>query len=395
MTSPAIEKGNERRYGPAAIAAVIVCITVYTAMQGLTYPLLALILEQQGVDKVLIGLSAAMTPLGLLISAPIVPRIVDKAGAWNALVASLVIAILCLIGTGLIRDQWVWLPLRFMIGFMVNMIFIIGETWINQMARPETRGRTLSLYITFCAGGFAAGPLILSFTGAQGWAPFIAGASIGITALIMVIPQRGRFPEIRYSKAGTIRAFLPHAPVLLLAVGAFAFFDQTVLTLLPLYALSHGYDTAGSTVLLATLISGNIVLQTPLGWLADRMEKRLLLIACAIAAAIGAPLLGPAIEAGWTVYPMVFVWGGMTAGLYTLALVELGERFTGDLLVAGNAAFAAVWGIGGIFGPPVSGGLMEAFGPPGLPVSVFFVFAFLALLAWKRRRKPEKKQTAG
>ncbi len=64
-----------------AIAAVMVTLSVFVITLGLTYPLIALILEKQGVSEVVIGLNAAMSSLGVIVSSPIVPLLAELMGA--------------------------------------------------------------------------------------------------------------------------------------------------------------------------------------------------------------------------------------------------------------------------------------------------------------------------
>ncbi len=78
---------------------------------------------------------------------------------------------------------------------------------------------------------------------------------------------------------------------------------------------------------------------------------------------------------------MLFVWGAVAFGTYTVAMVELGDRFTGTLLLAGNSAFGLMWGIGGIIGPSVVGSAMNLIGPEGLPVTLGILFGILGITA--------------
>ena len=107
---------------------------------------------------------------------------------------------------------------------------------------------------------------------------------------------------------------------------------------------------------------------------------------CALASLAGCLLL-PWVFASWLVWPLVFVWGGVSFGLYTMSLIQLGERFTGEILIAGNAAFALAWGIGGIVGSPAAGLAMQLIGHQGLPSSLGLLCSVLAvaLMAAKRR----------
>jgi predicted branched-subunit amino acid permease len=73
-------------------------------------------------------------------------------------------------------------------------------------------------------------------------------------------------------------------------------------------------------------------------------------------------------------------------GIYTLALVEVGERFSGALLIAANSAFALAWGVGGIAGPPAFGAVMDLVGVQGLPAAFCALYLVLALARYRRRR---------
>jgi hypothetical protein len=138
------------------------------------------------------------------------------------------------------------------------------------------------------------------------------------------------------------------------------------------------------SALIATLIAGNIALQMPLGLAAERWPPLRVLAGCAFAAALGCLLIPLLIETPF-IWPLFFLWGAASFGLYTLALVSLGARFRGSMLVAGNAAYALMWGIGGITGPSATGALMNAIGVEGLPLVLGLLCLTLTAAAlWRR-----------
>ena len=100
---------------------------------------------------------------------------------------------------------------------------------------------------------------------------------------------------------------------------------------------------------------------------------------------LGCLLLPFAIESTPLLWPLLFVWGAVAFGAYPVALADLGDRFSGALLLAGNAAFALMWGVGGLIGAPLSGAAMHHFGPEGLPVTLAVAYTALALSALLRR----------
>ena len=69
-------------------------------------------------------------------------------------------------------------------------------------------------------------------------------------------------------------------------------------------------------------------------------------------------------------------------GTYTVALVELGDRFSGGALVAGCGAFSMMWGIGGTLGSPIAGIAMDIFGQEGLTATLGLTFLALGIAAF-------------
>jgi MFS family permease len=378
-TDPPAETRPPRRR--MAAFAVIVSVSVFALTQGLTYPLLALILDSMGQSRVMIGASTAMTLLAMLLTAGLVPRLAGRFGAWNLAVAGILGAVYCFVLIGLTREPLLWLPLRFLLGGCITATYVISEMWINQLADPASRGRLIGLYGTVNAGCFALGPLIVTLTGAQSWIPFAIGTAMALSALLPLLASRRDLPVVRYKSPTSVTSFIRYAPVLFLTVLVFAAFDQIALSLLPIYAIDHGLSAAMGTFVLSLLTIGNVGLQYPAGWLADKLTAARLVRIVAFAAAVGAVLLPLAADSALALSIHCFLWGGLVGVLYTLTLIELGRNFQGDLLLAGNAAFTVGWGLGGVLGPPLGGAAMQFLGATGLPAVLFFIFAALSL-AW-------------
>ena len=92
------------------------------------------------------------------------------------------------------------------------------------------------------------------------------------------------------------------------------------------------------------------------------------------------------ISATFLFLSILFIWGAAAGGLYTMAMAELGDRFAGAELVAGNAAFAIVFGLGGLVGGPVTGMAMDLAGAGGFPWTLMLIFLATAAFAYWRRR---------
>lgn len=168
-----------------AITAVVLCATVYTAVQGLTYPLLSLILERQGASSLFIGLNAAMMPLGMVAALAVGPLLVRRLGSLHLLLSSLLTAAAFLILLKVTAAvPLMWFPVRFVLGLAIAGVFVVTDVWINRLASDDTRGRMLGVYGAGVALGFAAGPALLALIGSSGWLPFVLPCMFIIAAAV-------------------------------------------------------------------------------------------------------------------------------------------------------------------------------------------------------------------
>jgi MFS family permease len=371
----------------AAMAGIIATVTVFALAQGLTYPLLSFILERQGTTSGMIGASAAMTPLGFIISAPIIPALVRRVGEARVAILCSMFAALILVAIAWMQDVWVWMPLRFLLGFFANPLYVISETWLIAITPASRRGRIMGLYSSVVSGGFAIGPLSLGLVGTVGWPPFAIGIAALLFCGLIVLAVAPRLPDMPdEGEAISVGGFFALAPLLLFAVLTAAAFEQTLISLFAVFGAALGSTEQRIASLITCFVAGNAVLQILFGRVAERFGSKRTMMFCVLASLAGCLLL-PAIFDNWLVWPLIFAWGGASFGIYTMSLIQLGERFTGQALIAGNAAFAFVWGVGGIAGSPATGLAMQWVGHHGLPWSLgLMCCALMALLLVERRQ---------
>lgn len=370
----------------AATAGIIATVTVFAVAQGLTYPLLSFILERQGTTSGLIGLSAAMTPLGFVVSAPFIPALVQRMGGTRLAILCSILAALILIAIAWTQEVWAWMPLRFLLGFFANPLYVISETWLLSITPASRRGRILGLYSSTVSGGFAIGPLSLGLVGTQGWPPFMIGIVAFLLCGLIVLAVVPRLPDMPHEgEATSLSGFFALAPLLLFAVFTAAAFEQVLLSLFAVYGTALGSAEERIASLITCFVAGNAVLQILLGRVAEHIGSTRTMLFCVLACMAGCLALPSAFNSG-LIWPLVFLWGGVSFGIYTMSLIQLGERFTGQALIAGNAAFAFTWGIGGIAGSPAAGLAMQLIGHQGLPLSLGLMCCVLAVFLMAGQR---------
>jgi MFS family permease len=385
MNQPVAQAEADASPNWGALAGITAALAVFGAAQGLSYPLFTILMQRQGLSPALIGVSAAMMPLGLILSASLVPGAVRIFGARNLAVGCAIAGALCFIAIGALQNEFAWFAIRFLIGFVINPLYVLGEVWALALAPPAQRGRVMGVFNSLMGIGYAVGPLTLTFVGTDGWPPFLIGiAGFACCAVILGLVSSSLTGFDKDEEvSGGFFFFLRTAPALLAAVLMSAAVQQSTYSLMPVFGSAFGLAAATLAALITALSLGNIVLQIPLGLAAEKLGARFMIVFCAVATGACALLLGQLILTPF-IWPLLVVMGGVGYGVYTMALVELGNRFKGSALVAGNAAFALLWGVGGIVGPPSAGALMQAIGPFGLPIVIVSLTGLLVALALYR-----------
>lgn len=368
------------------LIAACAAITVFGFAFGMTYPLLSLILESRGVSSDMIGINSAMMPLGILLFSSVIPVAAKRYGARNLAITAAIISGFMILGYKAFDNLSAWFVIRLIQGMSISTLFVLSEAWIVGSAGHTNRGKIVAIYSSVLSGSFAAGPLLVSFIGIEGWLPFVLGAVViflGAIPFLFIREDDTSAPE--ETKPSGIFDFAPKAPMLLAAVGIFAVFDAATLSLFPVYGIKNGLDFTTSANILTALIIGNVVLQLPIGWMCDKYPHRRILAGCAVITAI-LLLFVPMFIGSPYKWPLLIIIGAAGYGVYTVSLTSLGDRFSGIELVNGSAAFAIVWGLGALFGSVSGGWTMLAFGPHGLPYGLAVIYMLLVIgLIWRKK----------
>ncbi len=360
-------------------------VALFAVGQGLSYPLLASILAQQGHGEALIGLNAAMMPIGILVLGLTISPITARLGARNwAIITALMLAA-CMLAIGLIQNIWPWFVFRFFLGVGVASQFVIAETWILSMTPAPGRGRVVGFYNFLTSVGFGCGPLLLSVLGTGGLAPFLAAASFSILVALLVALMYKRLPRWdAHTGSSSPWSVLPLMMFLGLATVVLGGFDQVILAFFALFMQDRGLDQDQALRLLTVVLASGAAFLLFYGWLIDALPRRALWIAT-LGCAAGLPwlLLAVPVQSIW-MWPLAAAWGCSIMPIFTLCMVELGERFAGQSLLAANGVFSLGWGLGGIVLPPIAGAQMELFGSQALIWVMSGVMAAMLCIALLR-----------
>jgi MFS family permease len=349
-----------------AMIAIMTSSTVIGTTMSFSFPLLSLVLERRGVTPDLIGLNAAAYGFAVFTVAPWLPRIVNRLGAARSMALGQALCIVCLLLFPLRIDLFAWAGLRYLLGIGTVLSWVASESAINALADDRNRGRVIGFYATLFCIGYAAGPVLITLTGSEGFLPFGFSAVLLAIGILPLMVARGVREAMAEPGSARLTLVWRAAPLALGAILTFGLVETSSFALLPLYGLALGYDEAGAAFLLALLIAGNVLFQIPIGWLADRVPRERVLLGCAVLSVIGVAfwpaLLGSPVLGG----ALLVACGGALGGFYTLSMALLGQRFRGADLAVANTAFVLMYQLGAMVGPALGGAAMQRLGPDAL-----------------------------
>lgn len=371
-----------------SICAAIASISVVGVAIGLGVPLLSVILEARGYSATVIGANTAVAGIASIAAAPFATPLAARFGVVPLMLSMIVAGGFAFIGFYFAPHFWMWFPLRAVLHFALTMLFILSEFWISTSAPPHRRGLVLGVYATVLSLGFAFGPWLFAQVGSAGFAPFGVAFVLIVLAILPVSLAWRQSPDITGSERGGGAGFARYiwiAPMATAAVFVFGAVETGGFALFPVYGARIGYSEADAAMLLTAVGLGNVLMQIPLGLVSDRMrDRRPLLVICALVGLAGVLAL-PSLAGNWNMSAAIlFLWGGVVAGLYTIGLAHLGSRLSGRDLASANAAFVLCYGIGMLVGPQAIGLGMDIAGPDGFAFTLALFFALYLLLALLR-----------
>jgi MFS family permease len=371
-----------------SLIAVIASAFISTLTFAITTPLLAVKLAAAGYSGAWIGLNTGAGAAAILLVSMATPMLGRRLGSFRALLLSILVMAL---GVGLLPvcdGKIGWLLLRILIGAGIAVHWVISEVWINSVAEETDRGKVVGIYVA--AVGLAylvAGPIMLAM-GTRGNLPFLVVTVMIATAALPILVARRLVPVLSPSHSTGMLAVIRRQPSVMGASLVSGVAIAGVLSFFLLYVERTGMGEQAALTALAAVATGNVLLQVPVGILADKVGAERLLISVATTALIGLavmPFLGAIGPLRW---PFLFLWGGALGGFYTLSLTLVGRRFAPAELPAANAAFVIVYEIGGLLGPVTSGFSIDLWNPHGalLPLAVAYaLFIAGGLIAGARR----------
>ena len=313
----------------------------------------------EGFSPAQIGAVGAGFWAGIVIGSLRCGKLIQGVGHIRAFVALGAIASTAPLVHLLVMEPFSWVAARALTGFCFAGLFIVVESWLNSAATDETRGKTLSIYAMTGLSAGILGQLLLPAADPAGFRPFCMISIIIAFALVPIALTRAVAPT--HEGGGTrisLRGLYRQSPLGLVAAFLCGVTTSAFFTLGPIFAQRRGLDTGGVAVFMACGTLGGFLLTWPLGWLSDRIDRRLAVIGAAVTAAVTLMtivVLVPKQAPHWILYLCVAIFGGTIVPTYSVVMAHVNDAVGEGEFVAASGGLLIVQGVGAVAGPLVAG----------------------------------------
>lgn len=316
--------------------------------------------------------------IGFLGGSSLAPGFIARVGHVRVFAAlgSFISAIV--ISYPIVTDPYVWMLLRIGIGFSLSGVYVTAESWLNNSATNETRGQSLSAYMLMQMFGLVAAQGILAVGDPSGWMLFVIPSILVSLSFAPILLSATPTPAIESTRSMSLKKLYdtsPFASISMLLMGAI-FAGQFAMS--AVYATQVGLNLQQLSAFVSAIFIGAIILQYPIGWFSDRMDRRILIVGAASAGAIVA-VAGMFVGQNYIALLIVAALsGGLAQPLYALVIAYLNDYLEPQDMPAASGAMIFINGIGAISGPPIMGLLMGWIGPSGFWLFLAVVLTMVA-----------------
>tara|TARA_R110002110_G_scaffold7430_12_gene37587 strand:+ start:827 stop:2101 length:1275 start_codon:yes stop_codon:yes gene_type:complete len=327
--------------------------------------------------------------VGFLGGSRMAPGMIRRVGHVRvfAALASMISAVMILYPT--FPNILVWSLGRVLIGFCFSAVYVTAESWLNNSATNENRGQALSLYMIVQTLGIVLAQALLLTADPSGFVLFVIPSvlvSIAVTPILLSISPT---PAFDTTKPMSLRALLDFSPLGCIGMFLLGGVFSAQFGMAAVYGAEAGLSVAQISMFVATFFVGAVILQYPIGWVSDRMDRRTLIVIVSLVGGAGS-ILGMLLGHVFSILLVsAFVVGGMSNPLYSLLIAHTNDFLEHEDMAAASGGMVFINGLGAILGPVITGWLMgTALGPGG-----FYLFTgvlFFALAAYAAYRATQR-----
>ncbi|MCB4768430.1 MFS transporter [Ancylobacter sp. Lp-2] len=361
----------------AQVGALIFATSLVQLANGFFTTLVSLRLGVEDFNPALEGLVMSAYFVGFTIGSVTCGGIIQRIGHIRGYAAFGGIVIAGTVGMSLVVDALVWGLLRAAIGFGCVGLFVATESWLNSKATPALRGKVFSTYMVGTFLALALGQLLVGRLPLEGATAFDIIVALFAVALVIVSMTRAEQPIVTKEVTLPYGEILRAAPVAILGAAIAGMISATFYAVVPSWMLANNIPQGTIGLVMLSAVLGGLAFQVPVGWLSDRIDRRMLLGVLALGFALAAVTLIFLPRQLNVVLPVAALLGGFMSTLYPVCVSHAMDNMAQEGAVSISGRLILMSGIGSTIGPLTGAWIMGSLNLRGV---FYFMAASAALL---------------
>lgn len=374
----------------AQVSALLAAVFILITGNGLSNTLIPLSATAAAFPPLSIGFIGSAYFGGMLIGCLAAPRVIARAGHIRAFSAFVAVATVAALLHPVFVDPLPWAGIRAVTGFCFAGLYATIESWMHDKAENVVRGRVLALYQIIHYAGSATGQQAIRFINPASYIPFsIVACALALSVLPLAFTRSDppESPPVPRLRLGWLFRISPVGVVGALVSGIA---NGTFWSLSPVFAERSGLGAGGVASFMTAAIVGGALVQWPVGRLADRRDRRhIMLVAIALAIAAQAAIVWYAKSDALVLIVLAALVGGSALVLYPLSSAHTQDLGGRENAVEVSTGLLLAYTLGAVVGPTTAAWLMGKFGPEALFVHNGAIHvAFVVFIVWRLWRRP-------
>ena len=377
-----------------SVYSLLVATAILLLGSGLLGTVVALRAGIEDFPKGLIGLIMAGFFMGYVLGSYLCPRGIHNFGHIRSFSVFAAIGCACALLHGLWIQPVVWLVIRILTSICMLGMYLVIESWLNNLATNKTRGSLFAIYMSINFLALGAGQYLLMIYDAHNLQTFSLIALFFSLALVPIALTRMQQPAPVPESRLEIAHLYGTSPLAVFGALIFGLVNGAFWGMGPIYALSVGFDEPGIALFMSAVIFGGAILQWPLGHLSDNFDRRLVIFGVSLLASLAALTVFYSIDSHRIIGLIAtFIFGGCAFSIYSLSMAHANDLNDIEHLLETNRGLLLLSGIGATIGPILAGLLMQGFNAHVLMILFAGLMLLLAILAIMRRTVGESIST--
>ncbi len=346
----------------AACWAILLGVGFMMLANGLQGTLLGVRADIEGFATFTTGIMMSGYFIGLFIGSILAPILVNRVGHIRVFSALASLASISILFHGVYIDPWIWMAMRVITGISFAGFYVVTESWLNDRASNETRGKVLSVYMVIVTGSMGAGQFLLNLAKPDAIDLFILISVIISFGLIPILLTVKPAPSFTTSSKMSVIDLYRASPLAVIGNCLTGMAHGTIFGLGAIYASEVLADIESISWFMACFLIGSLILQWPVGYISDRIGRRGVMAALSIVAIACCLLAVFAPKDSLFFYLVIVALGGVAMPMYSICVAYANDRLAPHQIIGASGSLVMVSGIGAMTGPIVIAFLMDFFG---------------------------------